>query len=81
MISIPRQVMVLLYKGYSFSTTASGWFGDESLIGKMSHVLFKILDLIWKKERVWHEAVINWEEPLKSTYDYTENVFLCKMLR
>ena len=72
--------MVLLYQRYAITASTTRWLANKGLIRKMSHVLFQVFNLIWKEEGVWHEAVVNREEPLQTTDYHAENILLCEML-
>ena len=80
MVGVPWQVVELLDQGDTVSSTALGWLRYEGLVREVSHVLLEVLDLVREQERVWHEAVVDWEESLQTTDDDTEDILLCKVL-
>ena len=64
MVSALWKVGKLFYQGDSITTAALRWLAYKSLVRKMPHVHFEVLDLIGEKERVRHEAIVVGKEPL-----------------
>ena len=80
MVRIARQIVELLYQRNTFASSAPRWLADETLVREMSHMLLQVFDFIWQKEGVGHEAIIDREETLQSTYDHTEDILLGEMV-
>lgn len=43
-------------------------------------MVLKITNLIRKEETIWHEFVVNREEPLQTTYNHTKDVLLSEVV-
>ena len=80
MVAGLRQLTELFDKLYPVAPSALWRLSYKSLPRMPSQELLEVPHLICEQEGIGHKLVIKREKPLQSRDDYTENVFLCKVV-